>query len=207
MAALLSRDDFRRIGLSLAGAILMIAAGGAAVYGSSQLLQAEKKGHVAAKAARSEIQGRLARARDEEIEVKNKIARFNELTGRGLIGLERRLDWIERIRQIKNTRKLLDVQYEIAPQQPVDTAILPGSSAGFEFMSSSMVLRMQLLHEGDLLNFLTDLRESAQAFLRVRKCDLQRLPKSTGDGRGIPPQLGADCTIDWITVREQQAAS
>ena len=70
-----------------------------------------------------------------------------------------------------------------------------------------MQMRMKLLHEEDLLNFLADLRASAQAYLRVRRCDVERLPKAAGESRGIPPQLGADCTIDWITIREKKAAS
>jgi hypothetical protein len=36
---------------------------------------------------------------------------------------------------------------------------------------------------------------------------VDRLPKATGESRGIPPQLSADCTIDWITIREKKAAS
>jgi hypothetical protein len=206
MAASFTQDDFRRIRLSLAAAILMAAAGGAAVFGAAQLLQAEMKDNAAATARRTEIQGRLARARDEELELKKKIARFNELAGRGIFGLEQRLDWIEQIRQIKHDRKLLDLQYEIAPQQPIEAALLPGGSAGFDFLSSSMQLKMQLLHEEDLLNFLADLRATVPAFLRVRKCNVERLPKSAGEARGTAPQLAAECTIDWITVRERKAA-
>lgn len=206
MAAPISKDDFKRISLSLAGAIIMVAAGGAAVFASTQLLQSDKKDNGAAQAQRTEIQGRLARARDEELEVKAKIARFNELTNRGIFGLEQRLDWIEAIRQVKGARKLFDIQYEIAPQQALDSAILPGSSPNFEFLSSSMQMRMKLLHEDDLLNFLSDLRTSAQAFLRVRRCNVERLPKSAGEVSGLPPQLSADCTIEWITIRERKAA-
>lgn len=206
MSAATSKDDFRRIRLSLAAAALMLAAGAAAIFSASQLLKAEKKNHDAAKARRAEIQGQLFRARDEELEIKHKIARFNELTRRGIFGQEQRLDWIEQIRQIKTTRKLLDIQYEITPQLPLDPAILPGSSGDFEFFSSSMQFRMQLLHEEDLLYFLDDLRASAQAFLRIRRCDIDRLPKSGGDGRGPSPQLSATCAADWITVRERKNA-
>ncbi len=184
----------------------MIAAGAAAIYSASQLLKAERNNHDAAKARRTEIQGQLSSVRDEEQEIKHKIARFNELTRRGIFGLEQRLNWIEQIRQIKNARKLLDIQYEIAPQLPLDPVILSGSSGDFGFFSSSMLFRMQLLHEEDLLNFLGDLRMSAQAFLRVRRCDIDRLPKSGGEGRGPPPQLIASCATDWITVRERKNA-
>jgi hypothetical protein len=40
----------------------------------------------------------------------------------------------------------------------------------------------------------------------VRKCDVERLPRSSGEIRGVPAQLAADCTIDWITIRERKSA-
>lgn len=206
MAAPFSKDDFKRISISLAGAIIMLACGAAAIAFLTQLLQVEKKQLAAAQAGRTDIQSKLSRARDEEIEVKKKIARFNELAGHGVFGQEQRLDWIEAIRRIRNDRKLLDIQYEIAPQQPLEAAILPGSSPGFDFYASSMQMKMKLLHEEDLLNFLDDLRAAAPAFLRVRRCDIDRMPKSAGEIRGLQPQLGADCTIEWITLRERKGA-
>lgn len=206
MAATFTKDDFRRIRLSLAAAAVMVAAGGAIVYASMQLNQAEKKSKAAAQAKRLDSQGKLARARDEELEIKKKIARYNELSARGIFGEERRLDWVEQIRTIKNERKLFDIQYEIAPQQTIDAATLPGASASYDFLSSTMQMRMKLLHEDDLLNFLDDLRAAAQAYIRVRRCDVERLPKATGEIRGLPPLLAADCTIEWITVRERKSA-
>jgi hypothetical protein len=206
MAANFTKDDFRRIRLSLAAAIAMLAAGAAAVYVSTQLHAVEKKNHVAAQAKRGENQGRLSRARDEEQEIKNKIARFNGLSAQGIFKEEMRLDWVEQIRRIRTARKLFDIQYEIAPQKVIDPAILPGSSANYDFLVSTMQLRMNLLHEDDLLKFLADMRAEAQAYLRVRRCDVERLPRQAGENAGIPPQLSADCTIDWITIRERKSA-
>ncbi|MCO5097723.1 MAG: hypothetical protein R3E40_01515 [Rhodocyclaceae bacterium] len=205
MGATITKEDFSRISLSLAAAVIMIIIGAGVVYASLQLHQAEKKGKVMAQARQKESQEKLARARDEELEIKKKIARFNELSNRGIFGEELRLDWIELIRRIKEARKLIDVRYEIAPQQVLDAGILPGSSGSYVYLTSTMQLRMKLLHEEDLLNFLSDLRASAHAYIRVRRCDVERLPRAS-DSNGIPPQLGADCTIDWITVREKKAA-
>ncbi len=205
--ATFDKDDFRRISLSLATAVVMIVAGAGIVYASLQFVQAEKKNKAMAQSRQMESKSKLSRARDEELEIKQKIARFNDLAQRGILGEEHRLDWIEQIRRIKDARKLIEVQYEIAPQKELDAATLPGSSGNFVFLSSSMRLHMKLLHEDDLLNFLSDLRESARAYLRLRRCDVDRLPRSTGDNRGIQPQLGADCDIDWITIREKKAAS
>lgn len=205
MGATITKEDFRRISLSLAAAVIMIIIGAGVVYASLQLNQAEKKSKAMAQARQMESQEKLARARDEELEIKKKIARFNELSNRGIFGDEHRLDWIELIRGIKEARKLIDVRYEISPQQVLDAGILPGSSGNYVYLASTMQLRMKLLHEDDLLNFLSDLRESARAYIRVRRCDVERLPRAS-DSSGIPPQLGADCTIDWITVREKKAA-
>ncbi|MCB1891211.1 MAG: hypothetical protein KIT42_13280 [Rhodocyclaceae bacterium] len=205
MGATITKEDFSRISLSLAAAVIMIIIGAGVVYASLQLHQAEKKGKAMAQARQKESQDKLARARDEELEIKKKIARFNELSNRGIFGEELRLDWIELIRRIKEARKLIDVRYEIAPQQVLDAGILPGSSGSYVYLTSTMQLRMKLLHEEDLLNFLSDLRASAHAYIRVRRCDVERLPRASDSG-GIPPQLGADCTIDWITVREKKAA-
>lgn len=205
--ATFDKDDFRRISLSLATAVVMIVVGGGIVYASLQLDQAEKKNKAVAQSRQMESKGKLSRVRDEELEIKQKIARFNDLAQRGILGEEHRLDWIEQIRRIKDARKLIEVQYEIAPQLVLDATTLPGGSGNFVFLSSSMRLRMKLLHEDDLLNFLSDLRASAHAYLRVRRCDVEHLPRSASDNRGIPPQLGADCDIDWITLREKKAAS
>jgi hypothetical protein len=204
--AAFGKDDFRRIRLSLAAALVLIAAGAAIAFASIRLEQAEKQQRAAAQAKRSEIQGRLARARDEELEIKRKIARYNQLAARGILGEERRLDWVERIREIKNARKLFDIQYEIAPQQRIDSAILPGASADYDFLSSTMQMRMKLLHEEDLLGFLADLRATVPAYIRLRRCDVERLPKAAAGTGGVPPQLAAECTIDWITLRERKSA-
>ena len=72
---------------------------------------------------------------------------------------------------------------------------------------------LRRLHPDDSLlaldteaHFIDDLNASARAYLRVRKCDVERLPKSPGDNAAVPPQLGAECTIDWITIRERKGA-
>lgn len=206
MAALISKDDFRRIRLSLALAVVMITIGGAIAFGSTKLLEAERKANREALARRGEIQSKLSRARDEEQEIKQKIARFNTLQARGVIGDERRLDWVEQIRQIKNTRKLFDIQYELAPQRPLEGAIAAASAGGYDFFASTMRLQMQLLHEDDLLNFLSDLRNSASAYIRTRDCVVERVPKGPSERSGVTPQLKAECSIDWITIREKKGA-
>jgi hypothetical protein len=161
-------------------------------------VQAEQR----AQTEQTDIRGRLARARDEEADLRAKIAGYRALVERGYVGQERRLDWIEQIRKIRQNRRLIDVQYEMTPQTEIDPATLPGSDPGFTFMSSTMHLQMQLLDEDDLLNFLDDLRASVTALIRVRNCSVDRIGDA-GESTG-GAQLRADCTLEWITLREKK---
>lgn len=155
-------------------------------------------------AERDEIRTRLGRAQDEAEEIRLKISRYRELVERNYIGQEHRLEWVERIAQIKAARQLIGVRYELGPQKPVDPRVLPGVQpmGGYEFMASTMNLQMQLLHEEDLLNFLADLQSGIHAFLHVRNCSIERIRRGGAD-RGPVAQLHASCVIDWVTLREK----
>lgn len=198
----ITAQDLVRLRWSLVLFVVLLLAGTGAGLGSRWLLQQAEREHRQAKARLTDIEGRLVRARDEEREILSKISRYRELVERGTIGPEDRLGWIEKIGEIKTERRLFDIQYELAPQRPLDQKLLGGSiTGGHQFMASTMRLRMQLLHEDDLLGFLADLRSRVQALLLVRACQVERLPPASG-GRGVQPQLKADCTIDWVTLRE-----
>ena len=101
---------------------------------------------------------------------------------------------VEQIRKIKTTRKLLDVLYELEPQQVLDGT----NASGFVFMVNNMRLQMQLLHEDDLLVFLADLRDGMRAYTSVKSCNVMRQARP-----GSSVQLSADCSVDWITLRER----
>jgi hypothetical protein len=62
-------------------------------------------------------------------------------------------------------------------------------------------LSAKLLHEGDLLAFLADLRRSVKAYLIVRECRLDRIPPNPSD-KGLAPQLNVECELEWITLQE-----
>lgn len=196
-------QDLKRLQWAIAFLMVLALVGIASVWTTQQLKVGSEKAVQEATAARRDIQSKLARAREEEQELRDKIGRFQALKARGYIGPEQRLDWIETLARIKTSRRIFRLDYEFAPQRPVDAAILPGGAAagGFEIMASQMKLQMQLLHEGELLAFLAELRESVQALIQVRSCTIDRLPASNAD-RGRNAQLKADCTLEWITLKE-----
>ncbi len=204
----LDTKDLKRLQWAIALLIIMSLAGGAAVWTTEQMQKSSAKTLKDSTAARKDIQAKLARAREEQQELTEKLNRFRELKARGYIGPEQRLNWVEAIARIKAERRIFKLDYEFAPQRRVDASILPGGAlaGGFEIMSSQMRLQIHLLHEGELLAFLADLRaglasNTVEALVLVRSCALERLGASSAD-RGSKAQLKAECTLEWITVRE-----
>jgi hypothetical protein len=183
-------------------AAALVAGGVAAVVLTQKLVQKATGEQQAAMAERQSAQNKLERATDEEREIRDRLVDYRKLLDRGLIGDERRLDWVERIAEIKTARKLFDVRYSIDVQKPVD---YPGLAGGgdVEFMASPMKLEMSLLHEEDLFRFLDDLRGALSAHVVVKSCTLQRTDRVASD-RGIGPRLQAACDIDLVTIRDRK---
>lgn len=199
-----SANDFVRIRWSLAFLVIAALLAFAMTTTAVKLVEKAQAEQQQLEAQQRSIRARLSRAPEEERELRGKIALFERLQERGIIGQEERLNWVEQIASVKTARRLFDFQYELAPQKPLNDTLLPGGAiAGdYEFMSSAMSLRMPLLHENDLLGFLADLQRTVHAHLLVRECSIERSAQS--QERGIAPQLMATCTIDWVTLREKR---
>lgn len=197
-------QDLTRLRWNLILVGFLIACGAGAVAASLHAEHQAERDFVQAQAQEREARSRLERASEEEAEIRQKIGRYREMLARGHIGQEHRLDWIETIAQIKSRRRLMELDFELSPQHLVEATLLPGGAGAgsHEFFASTMKLRMQLLHEDDLLGFLGDLVGNVQAIVHVRSCHVERLPK-TGTEHGVGAQLKADCVIDWITLREK----
>ncbi|WP_342114850.1 hypothetical protein [Pseudoduganella sp. OTU4001] len=153
---------------------------------------------------RDGARSRLAHAESEKEEIRLYQPQFVELRRRGLVGMERRLDWVEAIRQIQEQRRLLPLTYEIEVQQPyrLETALPTGDYA---LLGSRMALHMDLLHELDLLNFLADLRLAGT--FAVQDCSIRRAAAAASPIAGaVAPTLNADCTLNWLTLTPAPAA-
>lgn len=160
-------------------------------------LQAEQL----AQAEKNDFQSRLARIAQEEKEIQAGDVLFRKLTERGILGEEKRMDWIETLARIQAERRLYDIRWELSPQRPLEAELGAGSSSEFEFMGSALHVQIALLHEEDLLRFLNDLKGSLSAYVRVRQCSLSRQPPQAGT-----PQLQAECQLDLITLKTRGVA-
>ena len=189
--------DLPKLQFSLLAALMMMAIGAGTVYLSLNLIKTAKLEQAAAQAERNDFYGKLKRVRNEEDEIRQKSAMFQKLQARGVVGEEQRLEWVELLKEIRDRRRLLDLQYEIAPQRALDATL----GSGYAYFASSMKVQLKLLHEEDLTRLLDDLRQQARALIQVKSCNVSRLPRGGVEG-GTPAQLQADCQIDWVTLHE-----
>jgi hypothetical protein len=186
-------------------AIILVGMGIALVIVSQRYLDQTRAQHRTALAERQAIQTKLSQATEEEREIREKLVDYRALLARGVIGDERRLEWVETIGQIKADHKLFEIKYQIEPQRVLS---FPGivRSSEVEFRASALKVEMQLLHEGDLLVFIDELRRRLKAHVLVRSCSIDRLTRAPQD-RGINPRLRAQCTIDLVTIYDKQLKS
>lgn len=200
----LDASDLKRLGLPLAACLVLAAAGVAGYFAADNYLQETKKLGANLSAQRAEVQGRLARANEEEREIKANLQQYQALAARGITSEEKRLDWVDTITAIKNERRLFNISYSIEPQKALD---YPGFSpeGGVKFMVSRVKMNLQLLHEEDLLNFIGDLTSRGKSYLSVRSCAVQRMDRG-GSATTLAPRLQADCVFDLITIRHDKPA-
>jgi hypothetical protein len=199
----------------------VLAAAGAVIVGLTLVAVTTASQHEAdeglqrAQRLRDAASSRYAHVDNEKRDIRNFQQRYVELRQRGLIGEERRLEWVDAIRQVQEELQLPPLSYEIDPQQPVrlEAALDLGD---YQLRGSRMRLHMELLHEMDLFDFLASLH--TRGFFASQDCTLKRLATANsaqpGDSAGdatvatvatgprgaTGPTLGADCTLNWITM-------
>ena len=197
----LSGEEVRKLLVPAIACALLAAAGAGLIWGARKSLVAAKAQLAAAQKMRSENQAKLARIAEEEREVKEKLKVYQRLRAVHILGPERRLEWADAISRIRTDRDLLDLKYRVDPQKKIAT--VPGKPGPVDFYTSTMHVELALLHEGDLLRFLSDLRRSGNAYYSVRSCTIVRVSESAAGG--IAPRLKASCDIDLDTIVDHAA--
>jgi hypothetical protein len=127
---------------------------------------------------------------------------YNDLLLKGFIGEERRIEWIESLRQIHARHKLFSIDYQIGLQEDYKPSFIPNMGT-FVLHRSTMKLNMDMLHEGDILNLLDGLHEQTTPFI-VRDCEIKRPVGAVVNTKNLASNLKAACEIDWLTLRDPQ---
>jgi hypothetical protein len=154
------------------------------------------------KRAQSQLRASLAKYRtvdEQEAMIATFYPQFVALEGQGIIGRERRLDWIENLRRADETLKLPSLAYSINTQEPF-TAEFPLAGGVYRPFASEMDLSLGLLHGQDLFDLLTRLDESAQGLYSVDRCSLERRRDTPGSPK--ESHLTSSCHLRWYTIKK-----
>lgn len=189
----------RRMLPAAVAAVLTAIAGAALVVASRLELADAGRQLAAARTERNQAQERLARIAQDEREVTQRIGLYRRLTELNIVGAERRLEWAESIARIRDQRQIPELRYQIAPRRTLAT--LAGKPGSVDSHASTMKVELGLLHEGDLVGFLHDLRAAGNAYYAVNRCSMNRTA-ATASGQGPAPRLRAACEIDLITLED-----
>lgn len=199
------RDDLKRLRVPIAFCLILIGAGAFAILSAERGMERAKKDQQTIRKSKLAAQEQVARATEEEREIRENLAQFQRLVAWGIVGEEKRLDWVESLARIRQQRKLFKVSYDLEAQRVLDyPGVMPAGRV--EFMSSRLKVDLPLLHENDLLNFLADLQSAGKAYVSARKCVIERTDREVpAGGRGMAPRLKSDCQLDMITIREKRS--
>jgi hypothetical protein len=198
----LTRADTKKLALPALIFLALVLCGGGLIWFASGAKKAAQLELAAARTERQQNSERLARIAEEEREVKEKLEVYQQLKRLNILGEEKRLEWADAITRIRSQRELLDLRYRVDRQKLLSS--LPGKPGNVDFFTSTMSVELALLHEEDLLRFLSDLRESGNAYYSVKQCSLTRSGQ-VATGTTITPRLRGECRIDLVTLMDRGA--
>lgn len=176
-----------------------LAGGGSAVYLTDQRLEAAQQEFASRRSQLQDARQRLQASGQEKEVIARYLNDYRNLEKRGVIGPEKRIDWLDGLRVASQEARLFGVEYQIGAQQPYSAEGL-ALPPGLPLRRSPMTLTLKLLHEGELLRFFHALAAQDVGLFTVDKCTVERAA-----GGDVPqprqPNLRAECVLSWITLQ------
>ena len=194
-----SKDDLPEIKWSLGALLFSLAVSGGLIFLSNTYIEHALKGRQTAQQQLTDARTQLSSAQNDQENMAAYALEYNALLAQKVIGDEQRLDWIEGLERLRQQGTVLDFKYTIEPQQ--DYAPNPPVETGnFKLGRSGMKLEIDLLHEQQLLNLLTNMRNQMNGWFMLDGCTLSR----TSTTEELAP-LKANCNGGWLTIKNRGA--
>jgi hypothetical protein len=134
----------------------------------------------------------------EEKLLRDYYPKFVKLYNKGIIGREKRLNWIESLRQAGEKAQLPSLNYSISSQEEH----IPEYSinySGYTLYRSSMQLNLGLLHEGDLFKLLNYINRIADGTYTISECTFSMNGKDVQFEK-THVNVSASCLLYWISI-------
>lgn len=191
-----SRSDLAYLQRSLLLFMLCLFSSAAMMWLSFSFLQHTESGLEQDKHLLISVRSRLKTIQDESAKLPEYSARYAALSNQKILSDENRLDLMESLEQARKSYRLRNFRYNIAPQE----AFL--HEAAMTSRISNLNMQTSLIHEVQLLEFLSALRSASNGLFIVKGCTLELNatpgPVSTED---LVYPLHAECDGGWVTMR------
>lgn len=186
--------------LALVLVIMMALIGFANYYSNSQ-----EQALLAQQSQLSSARQRFQSSGMEKDTIIRYLPQYQALIGKGFIGEERRIEWVDELRAQHQLHKLFGIKYSISQQEDFKPGFAP-NLGGFTMHRSIMKIDLDMLHEGDILQLTESLSAKNTSPFILRDCEITRLGSSGNLSSQLVANLHAQCELDWITLREPVAA-
>ncbi len=198
----LTQKDWRQLRFPILGlGLAMIAAGLLASFADQYRTKQEQALQIE-QGLYNQARQKFESSGQEKETIIKYLPEYNRLLAQGFIGEERRIEWIERLRKIHGQYNLFSIDYSIGQQERYQPSFI--INAGNHIINRSvMELKLDMLHEGDLIHLIEDLHQETPPFL-VRECEITRPIGADIDSKKMTANLKAVCEIDWITLRDPE---
>lgn len=200
-----AKADFPHLKWGVLAFLLSLLVGGSAIWLGAEYVDHTLKQRQSAQKQLNDARNALSSAQSDLENMSIYAQEYDALTEKKVIGEEPRLDWMEGLETLRQQHYVVDFKYSISPQQPYTPN--PALDTGdFDIKLSSVNLQMDLLHEGQLIDFFKALRTDSKGWFIVDRCTLER--RDSGRTPALlsrDAQLKADCTGGWITLNSRSA--
>jgi hypothetical protein len=175
----------------------VLAAFGAVYALSAYVADQVAAGRRSAEAELAEAQNRYFASGRARQALQTYRARFEELRARGVVVEEApRLAWLEAVQQSAEHTRLRSVSFDMAQTAPFVPEYPPVAA---NVAATPMTLKLELVHEGELVDFLARLQTSAPGQMWTRRCEIKRGDKVLSFSPNND-NLQARCEVVWLTL-------
>lgn len=170
-----------------------------------------------------QAKSKLLHSGQERQDIELHLPLLKQLETAGIYGEEKRLEWIELLRSIEKRWPGIRIQYAISAQTlqpnpnapPVNpaaqalAATLPNGelAKSLGIFNTEMKLTLRLLHEGDALAIVEEIKAAGLGHFTLRGCTFRR-PNLDPITNSVPnpaanfgKAVDAECTLNWTSLR------
>ncbi|HAF44124.1 MAG: hypothetical protein A2100_01325 [Sideroxydans sp. GWF2_59_14] len=192
-----SKDDLPFLKLSLGALALSLALAAGMITYSDSYLAKSQQARADAQKHLLDARAQLVAAQGDQENMSSYSQEYLSLQNQKVIGAEQRLDWMEGMEKLRQQGFVLDFKYTISPQQGY-VPNPPVEAGNFQLSRSNMSMQIDLLHEEQLLQFITALHSQLQGWFMLDGCTLTR---ATAGVESTP--LKAECSGGWFTMKNR----